>query len=1216
MRTYLFALFAALCCLGSSSLEAQMLNSHFGKNRLQYTQEKWYRYETLNFEFHYTESTEALLKSLIPIVEADYLRLKELLEYRIRSKIEIILYPDRAKLLASNVGLGSSRLSMSYQGDMEDLLDHKILLAFDGSHLNLRKELRRGIARCIINRMFYGNSLQENIKKPMLGEIPDWFLLGARSYAAETWSTEQDNKLREYMLSGRIAHFFELVNKDPELAGASFFYFASRSQAPTAVGTMLYLARIHRSIENGFIYVFGANYYTVLSTLWFNFYKERFNADAELRRYPSAEALPIKIPKHAELKHLRLSPDKKKIAWVEHKKGEQRVRVYDIESKKIETIFRSGIRDLSIDLDLHYPLLTWSYTGKQLNIFYEKEGAIYMQMQNSSQLAMRKNGKDEKIVGIERILSVHAAPKGDLLIAAIALGQSDIYRYRAQGKKLEALTNDYWDELEARYVKLNGQEGIVFCSNRKEASLKSPEKIQENLPYRHSDLFFLAEGSQDLLRLTNTPWAEESQIQQEADGRISFLSDQSGILNRYSLQLDTVVDYYERIYVFAEEEQVYHIDSIYYIDTEKLDTMKADSAYWRAQYKREGLWTALSDYSRSLQYYDLADNMIVEYLERTGEKQLFYRELPPADYQIPMPARSSYARSLFAPYSKYFEIHSDDAKRAAVKEQEEAERRAEEQRRKQEQIDRELEELEKSIQTQQDSIQRANALVLGSEKISEKDTTRVDIDNYFFQSEFSSTEEKKPEENKRPPRPIILTEGADGTIQSKRPERPDEKELEKEEEQGRKKQGLPEYSKANSAAYRGRFALESLSFQVDNTPMFWNLDMFLGGNYQFQPLGLLLKTDFTDVFEDYRVELGMRIPLNFSGSEYFVIVEDRKKRLNKSYRFYRRGRTDDYLLVDTVSNQRLEARGRNIKHVLQAEFSYPLDKFRSLRFTPHFQSDKVAILAEEPSSLSVPLYHESRLGARLEYVVDKSRSLGLNTWRGRRFKVYTDFFQPIRLETVDTWRLSLPRGYTTNFGFDFRFYQPLDKHSIFAFRAAGASSWGQQKILYHLGGVENGVFAGTDETMSLPESNAFAFQTLAGNLRGFQNNIRNGNSYFVANAELRIPLAPYFGNASRNNFVSNIQAIIFSDIGTAWQGLSPFASDNPLNTTLIDNSGANAVSPIRIRVNYFRQPILSSVGVGLRCIVMNYFLRVDYAVGLETGVWMPPRFHLAIGTDF
>ncbi|MEZ4984273.1 MAG: BamA/TamA family outer membrane protein [Saprospiraceae bacterium] len=130
-------------------------------------------------------------------------------------------------------------------------------------------------------------------------------------------------------------------------------------------------------------------------------------------------------------------------------------------------------------------------------------------------------------------------------------------------------------------------------------------------------------------------------------------------------------------------------------------------------------------------------------------------------------------------------------------------------------------------------------------------------------------------------------------------------------------------------------------------------------------------------------------------------------------------------------------------------------------------------------------------------------------------------------------------------GLDARHYIRLDKRSILAFRAAGAWSFGNDRILYYMGGADNELFGGFNTTIPTPEETP-GFVTLANSMRGFSQNIRNGNAYVLANAELRIPVFRYLSERIQSPFLRNFQVTGFFDAGTAWSGDSPYSDDNPL----------------------------------------------------------------------
>jgi hypothetical protein len=149
-----------------------------------------------------------------------------------------------------------------------------------------------------------------------------------------------------------------------------------------------------------------------------------------------------------------------------------------------------------------------------------------------------------------------------------------------------------------------------------------------------------------------------------------------------------------------------------------------------------------------------------------------------------------------------------------------------------------------------------------------------------------------------------------------------------------------------------------------------------------------------------------------------------------------------------------------------------------------------------------------------------------------------------------------------------------------------------------------------DDEISIPPGD-FAFQTLAANLRGFKLNTRNGNNYLLINSELRVPVAKYIFKNISSQLIRNFQIVGFFDVGSAWTGFNPYRADNPLNTTTYKEG-----ETITVTVNYFRDPIAASYGVGLRTKLFGYFVRADYGYGIETRIIQKPILHISMGLDF
>jgi hypothetical protein len=210
--------------------------------------------------------------------------------------------------------------------------------------------------------------------------------------------------------------------------------------------------------------------------------------------------------------------------------------------------------------------------------------------------------------------------------------------------------------------------------------------------------------------------------------------------------------------------------------------------------------------------------------------------------------------------------------------------------------------------------------------------------------------------------------------------------------------------------------------------------------------------------------------------------------------------------------------------------------------------------------------------------------------------------------------------YFLNAGFDIRHYLPIYRNIIWAVRGAGDFSWGSQKVVYYLGGVDgwlmfaqnqkdNGEYRYFDPTNRPDPDIDYSYQTLAVNLRGFKQNIANGNNAIVLNSEVRMPLFTSLMNKPINNaFIRNFQLVQFFDFGTAWNGHfdrieRPSVTYGTLPLTVKVKAGGIG-------------PFAGGYGFGARSTLLGYFLRFDAAWQLNGFFQGKPMMYVSLGMDF
>jgi hypothetical protein len=252
-------------------------------------------------------------------------------------------------------------------------------------------------------------------------------------------------------------------------------------------------------------------------------------------------------------------------------------------------------------------------------------------------------------------------------------------------------------------------------------------------------------------------------------------------------------------------------------------------------------------------------------------------------------------------------------------------------------------------------------------------------------------------------------------------------------------------------------------------------------------------------------------------------------------------------------------------------------------------------------NLSEPNINANNLGVKLEYVFDNTIAKGLNLFNGTRYKVFAEYYQEVAEGESDF----------SVVGFDLRHYQRIHRDLIFAVRAAGSTSLGNRKLVYFLGGVDNWLFQKIDNDMPVADDQNYVYQALASPMRGFFVNSRNGHSFAVVNAEVRWPLFKYLLNKPiKSDFVENFQVVGFSDVGSAWTGLHPYSDDNRFNTQVYEGN------PITVTIENNREPVVYGYGFGFRSRVLGYFVRADWAWGVDDGIQLPRVFYLSLNLDF
>ena len=267
--------------LGPIFAAGQGTQVEFGKNRVQYHKnfEEWSQYESDNFYIFWYGQSRNIGQTAAQLAELDFPDVQSLLEHRINEKIQIIVYTDITDFKQSNIG---DEEAFSSTAGQTKIVGSTIFVYYDGNQSSLRRQIREGIASVYLNTMLFGSNIQEVVQNAVMLHLPAWFKEGLVAFAGEAWNADYDNALRDAMLGEKYKGFVRLAEENPRLAGHAFWYYIAENFGKTTVSNLLYLTRINRSVEAGFLYVMGTTYEKVLEG-WEAHFRGRFLEDRQRR---------------------------------------------------------------------------------------------------------------------------------------------------------------------------------------------------------------------------------------------------------------------------------------------------------------------------------------------------------------------------------------------------------------------------------------------------------------------------------------------------------------------------------------------------------------------------------------------------------------------------------------------------------------------------------------------------------------------------------------------------------------------------------------------------------------------------------------------------------------------------------------------------------------------------------------------------------------------
>nr|MCU0387635.1 hypothetical protein [Chitinophagaceae bacterium] len=527
-----FFILALLMLAIDARLVAQVSSVEFGKNRIQYRKYNWRYYQTPNFNIHFNEGGLELAKYVLQLAEEELGSIESFTETGLQRRANVVLYNSYDDMQATNIGLVNNIPDV---GGLSRLVNNKMILYFNSDHNDLRRQIREGIARILVDNRLYGENIGEIAGNTALLDLPQWLTDGYVAYVAENWSVAMDDKLKNALLAQEYRNFYQFAFKDPKLAGHAFWNYIANNYKRENVTYFMYLSILYKNLNSASLRICKKKFKDLLAE-FMEKETDKYYEDIRGRRNMPKGSISITEDVNEKRDFFRFAPNPNvrsyTYAVAEYIKGFYRVALYENYTNKT-VLIKNGIRTPMHERNPNYPIMSWDGRGTRLAVIYWEKDKTKLMIHD---VVNKANNRKIDLPFDQVQDAQYFLDHRKLVMSAVKNGHTDIFIYNIETGKVDQLTDDVWDDLDASYVTFPNKTGIIFSSNRPGPEVPGADTV---LPSRNRFNIFLADydekaGFRQITQMSNLPFGNARYPMQYNVNHYTFVSDQNGVANRYA----------------------------------------------------------------------------------------------------------------------------------------------------------------------------------------------------------------------------------------------------------------------------------------------------------------------------------------------------------------------------------------------------------------------------------------------------------------------------------------------------------------------------------------------------------------------------------------------------------------------------------------------------------------------------------------------------------
>ncbi len=906
----------------------------FGKNRVQYKTFDWLYYPAEELDVYFYNGGKDLAEFTVQSARISLLEVQRLFDYTMQERVQIIVYNTQTDYRQSNVGIPDD--GQDNIGGTTEIVGSKLFVYFDGDHGNFAQQIREGLARVLFNQMMLGGNWKDVLRSSTFLTIPEWYKEGLVSYCGSEWNSEADQFIRDGINTGLYESFNNLQGVQVKYAGHAMWKYIADVYGENVIPNILYMTKISRNIEDGFLFVLGQDLFTI-SDEFTEYWNKRFQK--EQQKYPTLEI--NRLYDKAQIEKFK-EWEKKDII----KKAEAQKKFDSFKGNKNSKSFKKI--DLLIENweTLGYKGKKWRKLDKRFSKYLGAIPVKYKKKYTYSQFNQSPNGEYISFVTHE-------------------LGQYKVWLYHISSGKLKRIIkkqhkidriqdlsypNTTWHPNGDVLTFITERRGRVYLNNYTLSANKTAAKelfrIDKVIDLSYSDdgkkIVFsgVAQGQTDLYmyyvignnqtRITNDVYDDLNPSFLPNSEAILFASNRPDDTLRKKVPLGVYSNIKDIYILYPDDEPTLEqITRTPEIDEEQPKAL-SDKYYSYLSYRNNFKNQFAASVDSAISRIDTT----IHYRYFTRETLLSNYALQLDDYQVNS-IENTFGYSFYKDGRYQYNWGKLDESGG-------------------------IETSEKNDTTPSKDLPSIDAESFAVVPIDAQEK-EIDPYNYQFEDERIGSEDIERE--------IVriqdMVENPDSTVT-----------IEKD------------FQLPKSRNYRLNFVIDEVTTQIDNSLGFQMYQTISPNASLNQGSGIGGMAKVSDLFEDHKLKGIVRMNVSRAGIEAGMFYKDLRKRIDKEYsgQYFSRRTTQDVGggTVRVVQSKTLLA---------TYKLNYAIDEVRSLRGTLIGTMDNLTVLAIAINDVRVPVKKDFLGGLRLAYIFDNTRQKGLNILEGTRYKAFAEYYR-------------------------------------------------------------------------------------------------------------------------------------------------------------------------------------------------------------------------------